>query len=253
LHVKAGAGPDYNVEAVMSCAGLRELKVLGKCAPGRSAVVVQAQGLFSDNPMFSTKPIASKSSPAASANFSKLYLQAILVKVNNSSTLEKVRTYLVANTTESESGTAPRTFGEAVQARNGLAATVERIIYIAVALTVVVAGCSLAVAVVGSLVERKRPFTLLRVTGTATSTLYRVVLLEAVLPLIAATIIAGGLAYWVAVLTVGKLAPTGTPVPVPGGEYYLTMGLGLVGSLLVIMAALPLLRRITGPSSVRFE
>ena len=242
-----------NVNSVMSCAGLRELKVLGQCAAGRSAVVVQAQNMFGDNPMYTTKPIASAASPAASANFSHSYLQALLVKVSSAASLEKVRTYLVTHATESASGTAPRTFGESVQARSGVADTVERLIYIAVALTLVVAGCSLAVTVGGSLVERKRPFTLLRVTGTQTATLYRVVLLEAVLPLVTATVVAAGIAYAIAVLTVGRLAPAGTAVPVPGGAYYLTMGLGLVASLLVIVASLPLLRRITGPSSVRFE
>ena len=242
-----------NVNSVMSCAGLRELKVLGQCAAGRSAVVVQAQNMFGDNPMYTTKPIASAASPAASANFSHSYLQALLVKVSSAASLEKVRTYLVTHATQSASGTAPRTFGESVQARSGVADTVERLIYIAVALTLVVAGCSLAVTVGGSLVERKRPFTLLRVTGTQTATLYRVVLLEAVLPLVTATVVAAGIAYGIAVLTVGRLAPPGTAVPVPGGAYYLTMGLGLVASLLVIVASLPLLRRITGPSSVRFE
>ena len=103
------------------------------------------------------------------------------------------------------------------------------------------------------MVERKRPFTLLRVTGTATSTLYRVVLTEAVLPLVAATVVAGGLGYLVAMLTVGKLAPAGTPAPAPGHAYYLTMGTGLIAAILVILASLPLLRRITGPDKVRFE
>ena len=51
----------------------------------------------------------------------------------------------------------------------------QRIVYIAVALTILVAGCSLAVAVGGGLVDRKRPFTLLRVSGTPTGTLYKVV------------------------------------------------------------------------------
>ena len=55
----------------------------------------------------------------------------------------------------------------------------QRLINTAVVLTLIVAGCSLAVSVGGSLVERKRPFTLLRVTGTQVSMLYRVVLLEA--------------------------------------------------------------------------
>lgn len=245
----AGAAPI----AVMSCAGLRELAVLGRCAPGRAAVVVQSAQLFSDNPRFSTQPIASASSPAAPASFGRMYLQGLLVKVNGSATLERVRTYLVTHATQSASGTAPRTFGEAVQARAAVSDTMQRLLYIAVVLTLIVAGCSLAVSVGGSLVERKRPFTLLRVAGTPTSTLYRVVFAEAVLPLVAATVVAGALAYLVAVLTVSRLAPAGTPVPVPSHAYYLTMGTGLAASLLIILCSLPLLGRITGPDKVRFE
>ena len=249
----SGPGGGFNGNAVMSCAGLRELAVLGQCAPGRVAVQVPAGNLFDDNPHYSTQPIASASSPAYAGKVGGLYLQALLVKVNSAATLERVRTYLVTHTPLSASGTAPRTFGEAVQARQGVAQTVQRLVYIAVALTLIVAGCSLAVAVGGGLVERKRPFTLLRLTGTPTSTLYRVVFLEAILPLVAATVIAAGTAYGISVLTVSKLAPAGTPVPVPGHAYFLTMGVGLVASLLVILASLPLLNRITGPGNIRFE
>jgi hypothetical protein len=245
--------PEGFAGAVMSCAGLRELAVLGQCAPGRTAVEVQAGSLFGDNPRYSTQPIASPSSPAAPASFSHLYLQALLVKVSSSATLERVRTYLVTHVTESASGTAPRTFGEAVQARAAVADTVQRLIYIAVVLTLIVAGCSLAVTVGGSVVERKRPFTLLRLTGTQSATLYRVVLLEAVLPLAAATVAAAVIAYVISVLTVSKLAPAGTPVAFPGHAYFLTMGIGLIGALLVIVSALPLLNRATSPGSVRFE
>ncbi|MGO8885803.1 MAG: FtsX-like permease family protein [Streptosporangiaceae bacterium] len=120
-------------------------------------------------------------------------------------------------------------------------------------MTLVVAGCSLAVAVGGSLIERKRSFTLLRLTGTPTKTLYRVVFLEAVLPLVAATVIAAGTAYGISVLTVNTMLPAGTPMPVPGHAYFLTMAVGLIASLLGILASLPLLGRITGPGGVRFE
>jgi hypothetical protein len=248
-------GPDGGLTAngIMSCASLRELPELGACAAGRAAVAVTAGNLFNDNPKNSTQPIASAASPAMPANFSSLYLQAVLVKVNGPATLERVRTYLVTHTPESASGTAPRTFGEAVQARASVATTVQRLINTAVVLTLIVAGCSLAVSVGGSLVERKRPFTLLRVTGTQLAMLYRVVLLEAVLPLAAATIVAAGLAYLISVVTVSRIAPAGTPVPVPGGAYFVTMAAGLAGSLLVIFASLPLLRRLTAPDGVRFE
>lgn len=239
--------------AIVSCAGMRELAALGECAPGVKAVEASASSLYGDNPLYTTQPIVGRSSPAAAGSFSHLYLQAVLVKVNSPATLERVRTFLITHTAESVSGMAPRTFGEAVAARVGVAATVQRLVDVAVALTLLVAGCSLAVVVGGGLVERKRPFTMLRLTGTPTSTLYRVVLQEAVLPLVAATLVAAGTAYCISVVTVQKMAPAGTPIPGLGHIYYLTVGAGLAVSLLVILATLPLLGRITGLENVRFE
>ena len=244
------AGP---VDAIVGCAGMRALAALGECAPGMRVVEATAGNLYGDNPTYTTQPIVSGRSPAYTGGLRGLYLQAVLIKVNSQATLERVRTFLITHTRHSVSGTAPRTFGEAVQARLGVATTVQRLVDIAVALTLIVAGCSLAVAVGGGLVERKRPFTMLRLTGAPTATLYRVVLAEAVLPLVAATVVAAGTAYGISVLTAAKMAPAGTPVPDLGHVYYLTMGAGLVISLLVIGATLPLLGRITGLDNVRFE
>jgi hypothetical protein len=254
-------GQQANSSGIISCAGLRDLAVLGQCAPGRQAIVVSDWTLYSDNPRDSTKPItgspfAGVTEPpnlAVTGDLGSLYLQAVLVKVNSPATLEQVRTYLATHVTMSASGSAPRTFGEEVQARAVAADTLQRLVYIAVVLTLIVAGCSLAVAMGGGLIERKRPFTLLRVTGTAMATLYRVVLLEATIPLVAATVAAAALGYGIAALTVSRLSPAGTPVPVPGGAYFATMAAGLVGSLLVILASVPLLGRITGPATARFE
>jgi hypothetical protein len=99
---------------------------------------------------------------------------------------------------------------------------VEKIVYAAVALTLIVAGCSLAVAAGGGLVDRKRPFTLLRVGGAPVGVLSLVVLLEAAVPRL-------------------------------GQDYYALMGLGLAAAFGVITATLPLLRRMTSPGSVHFE
>jgi hypothetical protein len=241
-------------DSIISCATLRGLAVLGQCAPGDKAVKVSAMALlFSDNPTFSTKPIANASNPAVSDNFSKLNLEAVLVRVSNSATLERVRTFLDIHATSAGSNNPPKTYGEAVQIRLAYADTLSRLVYIAVALTLLVAGCSLAVTVGGNLVERKRPFTLLRVSGTPTATLYRVVLLEAILPLAAATVVAAGVAYGIAVLTVGRMAPAGTPTPTLGHVYFAIMGVGLLISLLVILVTMPVLGRMTGPGNVRFE
>ncbi|HEY2284557.1 MAG TPA: FtsX-like permease family protein [Streptosporangiaceae bacterium] len=238
---------------IMTCASLRQLRVLGQCAPGLTAVAAGTDSMYGDNPSDTTQPFVSTSSPAAPAGYARLSLQAVLVKVASPAVLERVRTVLATRTPLSESGTAPRTFGEEVQARLAVGDTVERLVYIAVALTLLVAGCSLAVTAGGGLVERKRPFSLLRVAGTPAAALYRVVLLETVLPLAVATVVAGGVAWGVAVLTIGKLASPGTPVPVPGHTYFLLMGTGLAVSLAVILATLPLLSRMTGPASARFE
>jgi hypothetical protein len=240
---------------IIGCESLKQLAALGQCAPGVKAIEANTFNLYGDNPMFTTQPIAGPNlgNSQVSDNFTGLYLQSVLIKVDNPTTLEGVRTFLTTHTPLSASGAAPRTFGEAVQARVAVGTTVERLVFIAVALTLLVAGCSLAVAVGGGLVERKRPFSLLRLSGTPSSTLYKVVYLEGILPLVTATLVAAGAGYGISVLTVDKMSPKGTPLPTLGHVYYLIVGAGLVISLVVILVTLPLLGRITDPNNVRFE
>ena len=246
--------PEVN-DSTISCESLKQLVVLGECASGVKAIQAKAFQLYSDNPTFSTQPIAGPhlGNAPVSDDFSRLSLQSVLIKVNDASTLERIRTLLTTHTLLSLSGSAPRTFGEAVQARVAVGTTVQRLAFIAVALTLLVAGCSLAVAVGGGLVERKRPFSLLRLTGTPSATLYKVVYLEGILPLVTATVVAAGTGYGISVLTVNKMSPNGTPLPTLGHVYYLTMGAGLAISLAVILVTLPLLDRITQPDNARFE
>jgi hypothetical protein len=248
-----GDVPGLPFDAAVSCAALSRLPALGTCAPGRQAVEATTGNLTDDNPTYSTEPIVASSNPAASGDFSSLYLRGVLIQVDNPTTLELVRTFLVTHTPLSQSGMAPRTFGEAVQAREAVAAIVQRVMNMAVILTLLVAGCSLAVAAGGSLVERRRPFSLLRLTGTPTNVLYKVVLTESLLPLAAATVVAVATGYGLAVAAAIKVSPPGTPVPAPNGAYYLTMGLGLVAALAMIGGTLPFLSRITRTDSARFE
>ncbi len=249
-------GPDV---AVVSCPVLRELAVLGRCAPGVQAVQADDQSLFSDNPRDSTAPFVSAANPAYTGALAGLPLQAVLVRVNGAGTLERVRTYLAIHAPPQVSagpGVAanpPRTFGETVAIRSGRVEVLQRLVYFAVTLTILVAGCSLAVSIGGGLVERKRPFTLLRVSGTPLGTLYRVVLLEAVLPLVGGAVAAGALAYGMSVLAILRVAPVGTPVPPLAGTYYAALGAGLALALAVIAVTLPLLGRMTTPANVRFE
>jgi len=255
------ASPSYqgNDNAVVECPVPRVLVAFGQCAPGIRAVQANDQSqVSSDNPLFSTQAFVDASNPAYTGNPAALPLQAVLVSVNDRATLERVRTFLAVHAPPQVSGpgmaaTPPRTFGEAVAIRSGRAIVFQRLVYFAVALTILVAGCSLAVAIGGGLADRKRPFTLLRVSGTPVRTLYRVLLLEAVVPLAAATLVTAGLAYGMSVLAIMQMAPPGTPVPLLGHVYFATMGAGLAIALIVIGVTLPLLNRMTGPDHVRFE
>ena len=244
---------------VVSCAVMRSLAALGTCAPGITAVVASDGSLYGDNPTYDTAPIVSASSRPYTGDLATLPLKTVLVRANSPAALERVRTYLAVNAPPQENTgngsapTPPRTFGETLGIRLARADTFEKIVYAAVALTLIVAGCSLAVAVGGGLVDRKRPFTLLRVGGTQVGVLSRVVLLEAAVPLVAATVVAAGIAYGTSMWAFVRLAPTGTAIPQLGHDYFALMGIGLVAAFAVITVTLPLLRRITAPGNVRFE
>lgn len=256
------ANPDYQGQYIgaVSCPVMRQLAVLGQCAPGLAAVQVSDGNLvYGSNPRNSTKPFVSPANPAYTRSLSALPLQAVLIRVNNAATLERARTYLATHAPPQvppgpgAAPTPPRTFGETIAIRSKRAAVTQKLFDYAVALTVLVAGCSLAVSTGGGLVDRKRPFTLLRVGGTPLGTLSRVVLLEAAVPLAAAVVAAVGIAYGMSATAVVRLAPPGTPIPALTGTYYATLGAGLAVALAVIAATLPLLARITTPASVRFE
>lgn len=256
----AKAAPGFGPFVAVSCPTMRAIAALGECAPGVTAVRAGDGDLQSDNPIDQTKPFVSATSPAYAGELTQLPLQLVLVRVNSAATLERVRTYLAVHTppqtgggSGSSSPTPPRTFGETLAIRSTRAVLFEKIMDAAVALTLVVAGCSLAVAVGGGLVDRKRPFTLLRVSGTQVGVLTRVVLFEAAVPLAVATVVAAGIAYGASVLAFVRLAPAHSAIPLLGHDYYAIMGVGLAAAFAVIGVTLPLLRRMTAPGNVRFE
>jgi ABC-type antimicrobial peptide transport system permease subunit len=107
-------------------------------------------------------------------------------------------------------------------------------------------------------VERKRSFTLLRVSGVSLRTLSAVVLLEAALPLILVSIIAAGIGLGVGIPVVRSLVNNvtskNTTIPVhPSVGYYITLAIGLGIALGLVVITLPLLSRMTKPEEARFE
>jgi predicted lysophospholipase L1 biosynthesis ABC-type transport system permease subunit len=117
--------------------------------------------------------------------------------------------------------------------------------------SLIIAACSLAVNVAAGLSERKRPFSLLRLTGVPTGVLHRVVALESALPLllVAAVSIVVGLVSSALYLS----SQAGIAFRIPGISYWGTVLGGLAASLAIIASTFPLLNRITGPEVARNE
>lgn len=114
-----------------------------------------------------------------------------------------------------------------------------------------VAGCSLAVSVAAGLSDRKRPFSLLRLSGAPLGMLRRVVALESAVPLVVVAVISTGMGFLAAQLFVRSQLNYSLRPPGPG--YYIVVLAGLAASLGIIGSTFPLLNRITGPATARNE
>ncbi|MBN6051634.1 hypothetical protein JYK22_06765 [Nonomuraea sp. RK-328] len=241
---------------VVTCDDLALLPALGRCAAGARAVAVDFERLLTNDNMLAIGndlPVVGDRNPAVAAPVTGLRLAAVLVRTGDPAVRERVRTLLTPYLALTGSSDTPRTFAEIAALREVPLREIERVALAIVALTLLVAGCGLVVAVGGGLVERRRPFALLRLCGTPVRTLSRVVLLESALPLVVAAGLAAAAGFGVAEPVVGRLALRSAPVALPGPGYFLAVGGGLAASLLVVLAAVPLLRRMTAPDGARFE
>jgi hypothetical protein len=242
---------------IVRCADLAPLPVIGQCAPGVQAVRADLLGMLTDNLVAMNKnlPEVTASSPAVTDDLSTLGVSAMLVSVRDPATLERIRTFLATTYAGKTGGlaTPPQTFGEVASVRAAIYLALQNAVLLVVVLTLIAAAASLAIAVTGGILERKRPFTLLRLSGTATPTLYRVVLLESVVPLIAATLVAAATGLAVA-LPLGRALTGGSALSaLPSGSYYVTLSGALLVSLGVLLATMPIIKRVTVPANIRFE
>ncbi len=128
----------------------------------------------------------------------------------------------------------------------------QRMVDVGIILSLVVAGCSLAVSVAGGLIERKRPFTLLRLTGMPLSHLRRVIVLEAAVPLVLVALVSAAAGFIAADLIL-RATPNGFSLSPPAMSYYVIMAGGVMAALGVVAATLPLLGRVTELQTARTE
>lgn len=113
-----------------------------------------------------------------------------------------------------------------------------------------VAACSLTVGMLAGVIERRRPFALLRASGLRLGELRQVVLLEtAAAMLVTAAVGVGlGMATSYALALFGDMAWTW-----PDGGVFAMVGIGVLAALILSTMALPLLDAATRHDAVRYE
>ncbi|MGA5759525.1 FtsX-like permease family protein [Nonomuraea bangladeshensis] len=256
-----GCRLDFMLGHVVECDDLARFPALGACPAGARAVAADFNRLLTSDNLLSVDrnlPIVDPTSPAAPGGAGKpasggRSLAAVLIRADDPAVRERIRTSLTPYVAGSGSAETPLTFAEVARFREVLLDQVERVALAIVALTLLVAGCGLLVAVAGGVVERRQPFTLLRLSGTPTRTLSTVVVLETAVPVLLAALVAAVAGFGVAGPVIDQLAIKSAPAALPGTGYLLTVGGGLLAALLIVLAGLPLLKRVTAPDNARFE
>jgi hypothetical protein len=247
---KMGLQPSFgSVPAdLISCAQLSRIPLLGRCPAGAQAAAIPSTGFLGLD-----QSLASTTWPAAAISgqrLRRLPVQAIFVDTNGStSAIERARTALELAYPYLPS--PPTTIGEFSAQTSRTTLEYEQLAEVVILVSLPIAGCTLAVSVAAGLTDRKRPFSLLRLTGAPLSVLRRVVALESAAPLLITAVVSTGLGFLAAGLFVS--AQLGYSLRPPGAEYYLIVLAGLAASLGIIASTLPVLDRITGPETARNE
>jgi ABC-type lipoprotein export system ATPase subunit len=251
--VEVRADPGLQVSgipaAVVSCAQLASVPGLGRCAAGAAAAKVPASLADTGG------NLAEVIWPAAgilARRLDSLPLGSLDVATNGSQpVIEQARTVLENAYPTGTGSPPPQTLGEATGDNNGANNAYQQLADVVILTSLTVAGCTLAVSVAGGLADRKRPFSLLRLTGARLGMLRHVIALESAVPLLAVAAVAIGVGFGASAMyatTEMRLS-----LVAPGAAYFVLTSVGIVLALVLIMATFPLLRRITGPETARSE
>jgi predicted lysophospholipase L1 biosynthesis ABC-type transport system permease subunit len=164
--------------------------------------------------------------------------------------VEQART-LLENTHAYPAVSAPSTISDLVRRENSTNSGYQQLANVVILVSLPIAGCTLAAGIAAGLADRKRPFSLLRLTGARLATLRRVVALEGAVPLLAVAVVAIGTGFGAAAMNASL--QQNHPMVAPGAVYYLITAGGILAALGIIAATFPLLARITGPEVARNE
>jgi FtsX-like permease family len=242
-----GSLPGWTPDGLVLCADIAGRPDFGQCEPG-----AQVAAVFDNlvGPTDDVKTIVWPTADIAPDQLSKLEPYSVVVGTDGSAdAIERARTVLIRG--------YPNAFdfpGTEAEWDNNFARTLtgwKQLANVIIVSSMVLAGCSLAVSVVGGLTDRKRPFSMLRLTGVQLAALRRVVALETAVPLLSAAVVAVAVGLLTAHLFL--LAQMHYRLELPGPSYAAIVVAGLGVSLGIVASTFPLLRRITGPDTARNE
>jgi hypothetical protein len=236
---------------VVSCARLAAVPALGRCPAGATAAAFPADGF--GGPLFGTDAttIIWPAANVPASRLDTLGVDAINVGTDGATpAVEQARTVL-ENARAYPGLSTPSTIGDIIAQDNATKSDYQQLANVVILVSLPIAGCTLAAGIAAGLADRKRPFSLLRLTGARLATLRRVVTLESAVPLIAAAAVAIGTGFGTAAMVATEVQKH--PMVAPGAAYYLLTAGGIIVSLGIIAATFPLLARITGPEVARNE
>ncbi|MER7590965.1 FtsX-like permease family protein [Micromonospora sp. NPDC127501] len=220
----------------------------GRCAEGATVAEV-ATGLVP----FRESASSARVWPSASVSLDdlpRLPVMSIVVDTDGSAAaVERTRTALEAAFPAFQ--VAPNVPGDFESEFANTLRGWEQLANVIIVASLALGGCSLAVSVIGGLTERRRPFSLLRLSGAPVRVVRRVVALESAVPMLAVAAVAIGMGLLAAHLFLRAQMDYTLVAPQPG--FYVIVVLGLAACLGVIASTLPLLERITGPETARSE
>jgi hypothetical protein len=252
LNLGADQGISGTVSAgVVSCAQLATVPALGRCPAGATAAAFPSDGfnglLFGTDATKVTWPAAT----VPATRLDTFGVDAINVATNGTArAVEQARTAL-ENAHAYPGVSTPSTIGDLVAQENSTNSAYQQLANVVILVSLPIAGCTLAAGIAAGLADRKRPFSLLRLTGARLATLHHVVALEGAVPLLAVVAVAIGAGFAGAAMFASEAQQH--PMVAPGAAYYLLIAAGIVVSLGIIAATFPLLARITGPEVARNE
>lgn len=251
--VVARVGPDFQI--VVACAELARVTAL-ECplpeydenAAQEDQELLDAQDLFElpyPNPTGADFIFGPLSFAEPDKDAELLPVQTLFIPTDGTAAAqERVRTLAARTIPLSRSKVAEDLAGASAIGVTGLGTVLP---YVTV-FVLLVAACSLTVAVITGVLERRRPFALLRASGMRLGELRTIVLLETGIPLAVTVVIGVGLAVVQAVATI----PSGELL-LPSGAYFAGLGVGALAAFAVSLIALPFMDIATRVETVRYE